>query len=480
MQRGTGACSLPLVLALLAGCNGEPAAPSPLFDRIVHVADVATAGGRLYVANDVATAIDAPPGVFDPDRLHDLVIAERSGDAMVTVGSLDLPAEPLRRTARRIALHPGGGLAFLALGDGPADGAVAIVDVSDVAAPELVGTIEVGRPVVALAAAGALLAFATPEGVELADVTDPGAPVRRGAFPPAENAGVADLLAEPGRVYAAGTAGDAAQARLLPRLLVLDVSDPDAPSLLGEHRMATSFQALGVALAKRGDRVHLLADIGLDVVDVSDPAFPVPLGGIPASALPFPLLFTDLAVVGNAVLISTRSSGLRALDLALPEAPLAITTYPETSAVGSVATAVAAGGGDAHVGLSRAGVRVLRVDADGDLVLDAADVCPDDADPQQSDGDGDGAGDACDVCLEAHDPLQTDADGDGFGNACDADLDGNGVVNFVDLAAMKLAFFGTDPVADLTGDGVVNFGDLQVMKGAFFGPPGPSARAPAP
>lgn len=76
-------------------------------------------------------------------------------------------------------------------------------------------------------------------------------------------------------------------------------------------------------------------------------------------------------------------------------------------------------------------------DADGDGIPDAADACPDVADPAQSDGDGDGLGDACDPagaladvdgdgvpdvldrCPAVPDPAQLDADGDGAGDACD-------------------------------------------------------------
>ena len=106
------------------------------------------------------------------------------------------------------------------------------------------------------------------------------------------------------------------------------------------------------------------------------------------------------------------------------------------------------------------------------------DVCPASADPAQADGYGDGVGDACDVCLAAADPLQRDTDGDGFGNRCDGDLDQNGVVNFGDLAGLRLRFFGSDPDADLDGNGTVNFGDLAIFRAGFLEPPGPSALAP--
>ena len=40
---------------------------------------------------------------------------------------------------------------------------------------------------------------------------------------------------------------------------------------------------------------------------------------------------------------------------------------------------------------------------------------------------------------------------------------------------MRLNFFTADPDADLNGDDVVNFMDLSILKAGFFQPPGPNA-----
>lgn len=58
-------------------------------------------------------------------------------------------------------------------------------------------------------------------------------------------------------------------------------------------------------------------------------------------------------------------------------------------------------------------------DFDGDGVIDACDICPAVADPEQADGDEDGHGDACDNCPEVPNPYQFDADQDGLGDVCD-------------------------------------------------------------
>lgn len=94
------------------------------------------------------------------------------------------------------------------------------------------------------------------------------------------------------------------------------------------------------------------------------------------------------------------------------------------------------------------------------------------------DDDGDGIPDSLDNCLGVFNPDQRDTDGDGFGNRCDGDLNGDGVVNFADLAIFRQRFGTSDPDADFNGDGAVNFQDLAIFVQLFGKPPGPSALVP--
>jgi hypothetical protein len=66
-------------------------------------------------------------------------------------------------------------------------------------------------------------------------------------------------------------------------------------------------------------------------------------------------------------------------------------------------------------------------DADQDGVPDSEDLCPA-LDLRPVDTDGDGVGDQCDLCPEVADPDQTDSDGDGKSDACEdpADMDEDG------------------------------------------------------
>jgi len=93
---------------------------------------------------------------------------------------------------------------------------------------------------------------------------------------------------------------------------------------------------------------------------------------------------------------------------------------------------------------------------------------------EASDSDGDGVADNADNCLEVVNPDQRDTNGDLFGNACDPDLNNDGVINVLDLGALRTVFFTPDADADFNGDGVVNVTDLGIMRTFFFAPPGPS------
>lgn len=90
------------------------------------------------------------------------------------------------------------------------------------------------------------------------------------------------------------------------------------------------------------------------------------------------------------------------------------------------------------------------------------------------DTDGDGVANDIDNCVEIANADQRDTDGDGFGNRCDADLNGDCIVNPLDLGLFRSVFFSADADADFNGDGVVNPVDLGTFKSLFFLPPGPS------
>ncbi|NNF17057.1 MAG: hypothetical protein HKN70_09935 [Gammaproteobacteria bacterium] len=98
-----------------------------------------------------------------------------------------------------------------------------------------------------------------------------------------------------------------------------------------------------------------------------------------------------------------------------------------------------------------------------------------------SDQDGDEVVDGLDNCLLLANADQRDTNDDGFGNVCDTDFNQDGVTNFLDVAifAANFELAVPDPDVDLDGDGMVNFSELATIRDYFLQPPGPSGVMPA-
>ena len=103
---------------------------------------------------------------------------------------------------------------------------------------------------------------------------------------------------------------------------------------------------------------------------------------------------------------------------------------------------------------------IHQEDIDGDGVLNTADNCRYQANPDQSDTDGDGHGNVCDNCPTYADPTQVDTDRDGAGDGCDncrtssnadqADGDSDGIGDVCDNCRNT----ANSNQADADGDGV--------------------------
>ena len=94
--------------------------------------------------------------------------------------------------------------------------------------------------------------------------------------------------------------------------------------------------------------------------------------------------------------------------------------------------------------------------------------------PPLPDTDGDGRPDVLDNCVNVANPDQRDSNGNGYGDRCDADVNGDGIVNAVDLALLRAQFGQTGGSADLNGDGVVNAADLALLRARFGQRVGPA------
>lgn len=114
-----------------------------------------------------------------------------------------------------------------------------------------------------------------------------------------------------------------------PRVLVLDVTDVEAPDELGSTAI---LPGTVVALAHDGDRLYAAVDVGggaehrLCVIDLAELAAPT-VGGC-ASLLAFP---EGLAVAGDHAFVASGAAGLDILDVSNPLLPQRAATFPTSS-----------------------------------------------------------------------------------------------------------------------------------------------------
>ena len=180
-----------------------------------------------------------------------------------------LPEQLNRRDFEQFAVD--GGRAYLvAWGYG-----LVIADLTDPLHPVELGKIEYDYPS-AVAASGdyAYIGTVTNGGVvQVVDVSDPAAPVLRGAV---TMTSVFRLQVHGDYVYAADEFAG---------LHVIDVSDPDAPAVVAIYSdgcMGIMAGAYDVQISADGTRAFVACETGLQVVDITNPAAPVRLGGWPA------------------------------------------------------------------------------------------------------------------------------------------------------------------------------------------------------
>ncbi len=113
-----------------------------------------------------------------------------------------------------------------------------------------------------------------------------------------------------------------------------------------------------------------------------------------------------------------------------------------------------------------------QTDTDDDGVGDECDNCDYTENPDQANADGDWRGDACDNCLLIRNPAQVDGDEDGVGDACDncvltwnsdqLDADGDGVGDVCDAcpATPPGTPINVDGCADCNGNGIYDADDI--------------------
>jgi len=241
----------------------------------------------------------------------------------------------------------------------------------------------------------------------IVDLDDPTTPSFEGsvALPLTANGRYAAIVGGGDRAYVAQEYVESGE--FVSRLVTLDLSDPMAPSVLHVEESLEFRRLIDVV----GPRVYAADGEDLRIIEVSPEGVPEIL-----STVEFPGFLIDVEVAGD-VVHGLGAFGVRAFDLALPEAPAVVWSADlEDLSLHS------------PVALSVADRVVYVVDAvRGLLTIDVR----------------------------------------GCGRP--ADLDGDGVVGSGDLGALLAAWGSGDAAADLDGDGVVGEADLGILLSAWGG-----------
>jgi hypothetical protein len=275
---------------------------------------------------------------------------------------------------------------------GGAAASLITLDLSKPAAPSRIGAYAVAGESRSIAVAGPLLLVGTRHGFDVLDVSKPAAIALLGSYADEELEGVGALvlrdqlayltgaatskegsgrlaiidLADPANPWlraSIGLAGASAEgldvvgtvayvADSLAGLHLIDISDPDAPQLIGTY---ASSGARTVRVA--GQRAYLGSDHGLEIIDVSTPDAPSALAGPIPTAAPI----SGLALNGDLIFISSGDfgssdfGGLEVYDLSDPKRPSLIGSYSAQAN----AHAVWASGGRAYVAHGRRGLLII-------------------------------------------------------------------------------------------------------------------------
>ena len=221
---------------------------------------------------------------------------------------------------------------------------VLVFNVSNPASPTLVATCDTPDYAEGIDLAGNFAYVADVNGLQIIDISNPAAPLLRGkgfntigtAYDVRYSNGLAYVadnergvqivdVANPDALTLRGSAqttGDASVVQVIGNrayvldqryeLIVLDVTDPAKPSVLG----FVGLTGAGYDLHVVGNWAFVATSLGLNVVDVSNPAAPV------LRSNDFTTTYYGLQVVGNKAYIAGDTRGIRVIDVTDPTKPV--------------------------------------------------------------------------------------------------------------------------------------------------------------
>ncbi len=291
----------------------DPRQVAAITDDGASTGGIELSGDYAYLARDVAglTITD----ISNPFAPEDLAI---------------LPQEDLGR-ARDVAVS--GDYAYVAGTDG-----LKVIDVSDPAAPTIVGNLPAG-PAPSVAVSGRYLFGGNYSGeLVVVDVLDPGAPVQVGSCATART--VVQIALSGDYAYAATEGGG---------LRIFDISDPSNPTEVASWDPLESVRGVTVV----GDRAYVAAG-GLHVLDISDPTDPVEMGSCDTGEGAW-----EVALSGGYAYLLPQDGPLRAVDVSNPAAPVEAGACDIPA--GICANEIAISGPYAYVSAAWGGLRIFDI-----------------------------------------------------------------------------------------------------------------------
>jgi hypothetical protein len=244
------------------------------------------------------------------------ILGDPAGLLVVDIAT---PARPVLLSSLNLGgqigdLAVSGDLAYVANYGGTNPGKLQIVDLSNPFAPRLRGSLELPGNPSGVDLAGSLAAVATFNGgLQLVDVDNPDVPAILGTVgPDVLRNSVLDVRLAAGRAYVANLGG----------LYIVDIANPASAALLDAFNSVTGGAIIGngQGVDVAGDRAYLAAGGGgLLVLDVSDPTFPILVGTFDT-----PVYAQKVEVRGDRAYVADREGGLQLVDVSNPTAPAAL------------------------------------------------------------------------------------------------------------------------------------------------------------
>ena len=192
-----------------------------------------------------------------------------------------------------------------------------IVDVSQPAEPVMIGRYDFDDFVggIAIASDHAFVTVRS-QGVQVIDVSDPSSPTLAGSI---------DLPGSNLAISVEGSVATVVQTGIPynGRVTVLDVTDPTTPAEAGHIDNSNFFFFFGVALS--GTHAYVSDERGLNIINVSDPASPFVEGYLDTSSA-----LLHVVASGNLVIANWADSELRVIDVGDPANPVPVGALPIT------------------------------------------------------------------------------------------------------------------------------------------------------